>query len=115
MIPTLIIAAVLIVYAVYAIQKTRKRIKNGCCGGGGDERVILKVDPSKYQYHESFQVEGMHCDSCAARIESVFQSQDMLFGVIDLKKNRLHIYSKEPIDQSAIRTRVESLGYRIPS
>lgn len=115
MIPTLIIVALLILYAFYAIQKTRKRIKNGCCGGGGDERVIIKVDPSKYPYQESFQVEGMHCDSCAARIESVFQSQDTLVGVIDLKKNLLHIYSKEPIDQTAIRSRIETLGYRIPS
>lgn len=115
MIPTFIIAALLILYAVYAIQKTRKRVKNGCCGGGGDVRVPIKVDPSKYPYHETYEVKGMHCDNCAARIESIFQSDDTLVGVVDLKKQQLTIYSHAPIEKASIIYRVETLGYQIVS
>lgn len=115
MLPTIIIVALLVLYAVYAIQKTRKRVKNGCCGGGGNERQTIHIHPEDYQYHESFQIAGMHCDNCAARIEAVFQSDEHMAGIVDLKQNLLHIYSNQAIEKAYIAYRIETLGYRLIS
>ena len=48
---TIIILILLVLYIVFAFHRSRKRIKNGCCGGGGPVfRDSVQTD--QYAIHE---------------------------------------------------------------
>ena len=81
-----IILAILLVMVVLAVNSGRKHFEGsgGCCGGGGEERPHKKLEePAVGQ--RVLSVEGMHCESCQARIEKAI---DRLDGVVC--KTNLH-------------------------
>ena len=69
----LIVLVVLLVIVAWAVKESAKHLhgEGGCCGGGSCEHSAKpekkKLDgPVLHSY--DFEVEGMHCENCAAKV-----------------------------------------------
>ncbi len=112
---TIIICAVLILIALFAIRSYIKKLANGCCGAEGDG--IKKIKPSdtnksNYPFSKIVKIEGMTCKNCAARVENAFNSIDGFYASVNLKKNEADVLMKEEKDDASLRQIVRDAGYK---
>ena len=109
-----IILAILLVMVVMAMNSGRKHFKGsgGCCGGGGEERPHKKLEePAIGQ--RVLSVEGMHCESCQARIEKAIDRLDGLVCKTNLHKKTATVTYSQPVSDDTLKEIVEKLGYRV--
>lgn len=109
-----IILAILLVMVVLAVNSGRKHFKGsgGCCGGGGDERPHKKLEePAVGQ--RVLSVEGMHCESCQARIEKAIDRLDGVVCKTNLHKKTATVTFSQPVSDDTLKEIVEKLGYRV--
>lgn len=111
---TVLICAVLVVICVFGVRSYIKKLKSGCCGGGGDE--VKKVRPidgdvSHYNYSYKIGIDGMSCKNCARKVENAFNEREGFYAVVDLKQNNTMVRTKEPVSETELRRIVQSAGY----
>lgn len=109
-----IILAILLVMVVLAVNSGRKHFEGsgGCCGGGGEERPHKKLEePAVGQ--RVLSVEGMHCESCQARIEKAIDRLDGVVCKTNLRKKTATVTFSQPISDDTLKEIVEKLGYRV--
>jgi hypothetical protein len=109
-----IILAILLVMVVLAVNSGRKHFKGsgGCCGGGGEERPHKKLEePAVGQ--RVLSVEGMHCESCQARIEKAIDRLDGVVCKTSLHKKTATVIYSQPVSDDTLKEIVEKLGYRV--
>lgn len=109
-----IILAILLVMVVLAVNSGRKHFKGsgGCCGGGGEERPHKKLEePAIGQ--RVLSVEGMHCESCQARIEKAIDRLDGVVCKTNLHKKTATVTFSRPVSDDTLKEIVEKLGYRV--
>ena len=109
-----IILAILLVMIVLAVNSGRKHFKGsgGCCGGGGEERPHKKLEePAVGQ--RVLSVEGMHCESCQARIEKAIDRLDGVVCKTNLHKKTATVTFSQPVSDDTLKEIVEKLGYRV--
>ena len=109
-----IILAILLVMVVLAVNSGRKHFKGsgGCCGGGGEERPHKKLEePAVGQ--RVLSVEGMHCESCQARIEKAIDRLDGVVCKTNLHKKTATVTFGQPVSDDTLKEIVEKLGYRV--
>lgn len=95
---TIIICVVIAAICIFAVISYRKKLKNGCCGGGGDEVKHVKpqdTNVNDYDHVYRMDIEGMHCKNCAMRIENAFNEQPDCMAKVDLAGKFARIYTKE--------------------
>lgn len=109
----IIIVLVLLLLAAIALGPAIRHFKGkgGCCGGD-DYRTKRKKLP-RVLYTKTFQVEGMHCVHCKARVEEAVNDISGIAGSVNLKKATLTVSYAQAVDDSEIIARLERLGYRI--
>ena len=110
-----IIAAVLILFVVAAIRMVGTATgKRDCCSGAvkqggascGKKFAPARVedtDPAHYLYAAELGIGGMSCAHCVAAVE------------VTLAGGHALLRAKAPIDEDAVRARVEQAGYRLVS
>ena len=103
MMATIIILILLVLYIVFAFHRSRKRIKNGCCGGGGQT--------DQYAIHEQYHIRGMHCESCAASIEHRLNQMQDTAALVNLQKEVVDVYSNHPLNKEELFQAIQALGY----
>ena len=109
-----IMIAILLVMVVLAVNSGRKHFKGsgGCCGGGGEERPHKKLEePAVGQ--RVLSVEGMHCESCQARIEKAIDRLDGVACKTNLHKKTATVTFSQPVSDDTLKEIVEKLGYRV--
>lgn len=109
-----IILAILLVMIVLAVNSGRKHFEGsgGCCGGGGEERPHKKLEePAVGQ--RVLSVEGMHCESCQARIEKAIDRLDGVVCKTNLHKKTATVTFSQPVSDDTLKEIVEKLGYRV--
>ena len=109
-----IMIAILLVMVVLAVNSGRKHFKGsgGCCGGGGEERPHKKLEePAIGQ--RVLSVEGMHCESCQARIEKAIDRLDGVVCKTNLHKKTATVTFSQPVSDDTLKEIVEKLGYRV--
>lgn len=109
-----IILAILLVMVVLAVNSGRKHFKGSgcCCGGGGEERPHKKLEePAIGQ--RVLSVEGMHCESCQARIEKAIDRLDGVVCKTNLHKKTATVTFSQPVSDDTLKEIVEKLGYRV--
>lgn len=109
-----IILAILLVMVVLAVNSGRKHFKGsgGCCGGGGEERPHKKLEKSAIG-QRVLSVEGMHCESCQARIEKAIDRLDGVVCKTNLRKKTATVTFSQPVSDDTLKEIVEKLGYRV--
>ena len=104
-----IILAILLVMVVLAVNSGRKHFKGG---GGGEERPHKKLEePAVGQ--RVLSVEGMHCESCQARIEKAIDRLDGVVCKTNLHKKTATVTYSQPVSDDTLKEIVEKLGYRV--
>ena len=111
-ISTAVVCAIILAICVYAVISYRKKLKNGCCGGGGE----LKVKPadrnkSNYSYKTDVYIEGMTCGRCAERMENAFNRQEGFLAKVHLHKGCAEVWTKAVPDEKLLKNTVEKAGY----
>lgn len=109
-----IILAILLVMVVLAVNSGRKHFKGsgGCCGGGGEERPHKKLEEPAVG-RRVLSVEGMHCESCQARIEKAIDRLDGVVCKTNLHKKTATVTFSQPVSDDTLKEIVEKLGYRV--
>lgn len=111
-----IIIAALILIAVFAVRSYCKKLKQGCCGGGGDQTAKTGPedrDISHYPYTYRIGIEGMTCKNCEARMENALNRQDGYYAQISLKKKGGILRAKAPVSRDDVRVLTAKTGYTL--
>ena len=93
----ILVAALLIVYGVYAtVQKFRGKAKSSCCGTPEVKSVrrVDDTDESHYPYSYRIKVDGMKCSGCASNVEASFDNMDGVWARVNLGKKEAKVLSK---------------------
>lgn len=114
----LIVLVVLLVIVAWAVKESAKHLhgEGGCCGGGSCERSAKpekkKLDgPVLHSY--DFQVEGMHCEHCAAKVTSAINAIDGAAADVSLQKKHAHVDCDRDIAPATIIAAVAREGYAV--
>ena len=83
---TIIICAVLALICIYAVISYTKRLKNGCCGSGGEIKIKM-------------------------RVENAFNATGEFIAKVNLKSKCADVRSKNEADERRIAQIVERAGY----
>lgn len=114
--PTAIICIVLIVICVIAVRSYCKKLKNGCCGAGGD--AVKRIRPADkeaehYPYSCRIGIDGMTCKNCALRVENAFHEREGFYAQVHLKEHCAVVYMKTPVPEPELRQIVQRAGYSV--
>ena len=114
----LIVIVVLLVIVAWAVKESAKHLhgEGGCCGGGSCEHSAKsekkKLDgPVLHSY--DFQVEGMHCEHCAAKVTSAINAIDGAAADVSLQKKHAHVDCDRDIAPATIIAAVAREGYAV--
>lgn len=114
----LIVIVVLLVIVAWAVKESAKHLhgEGGCCGGGSCERSAKpekkKLDgPVLHSY--DFQVEGMHCEHCVAKVTSAINAIDGAAADVSLRKKHAHVDCDRDITPATIIAAVAREGYAV--
>lgn len=111
---TAVIIIVLVLICVVAVKGYIKRMKNGCCGAGGDEdkKIIVKDKNIKnYPYLINVKIGGMKCKNCKRRVENALNSEEGILAKVYLKDAYAEVRTKEIISEEKLRHIIERSGY----
>lgn len=115
---TIIICAILALICVFAVRSFIRKLKHGCCGGGGDEPERIRPedrDVSHYPYVYRIGIEGMSCKNCAVRIENAFHRQEGCYAKVSLKRKHAVVRMKRPGTEEELRHLIRRTGYEAVS
>lgn len=114
----LIVIAVLLVIVAWAVKESAKHLhgEGGCCGGGSCEHSAKpekkKLDgPVLHSY--DFQVEGMHCEHCVAKVSSAINAIDGAAADVSLWKKHAHVDCDRDVAPATIIAAVAREGYAV--
>lgn len=114
----LIVIVVLLVVVAWAVKESAKHMhgEGGCCGGGSCEHSAKpkkkKLEgPVLHSY--DFEVEGMHCAHCAAKVTSAINAIDGAAADVSLRKKHAHVDCDREIAPSTIIAAVAREGYAV--
>lgn len=111
---TVIVVAILVIICIYGVISYRKKLTEGCCGGGGDSVKKVKASDkniSHYPYTAVIGVEGMTCAKCQTRVENAFNAQDGMWGEVNLEKKQVTVHLKQKQDEQTLKALIEKAGY----
>ena len=113
-----ILAALLVVWAVYrTVQKARGKAKSSCCGGA--EMVTLKkvedTDESHYPYQYKLGIDGMMCSNCARTVENALNEMDGVWASVNLGRKEAKVLTKAPRTQADFAAPLLRHSYRVTS
>lgn len=108
-----IIVVILVIALVFGVRSMVKHFKRkgGCCGSADYKPKKKKL--SKVLYQKTFQVEGMHCEHCKARVEEVVNDIRGVSGSVNLKKGELTVSYAEEVEDELIKSKIERVGYKV--
>lgn len=110
-----IVIGILLIIVWRALVSAPKHFKGqgGCCGGGDDVIRERKRLQGKKIGEWTVQIEGMHCENCRNRVEQAINKLEGVVCRVNLRKKLATIEYSESVEETAIRSAIEALGYEI--
>ncbi len=114
----LIVLAVLLLIVFWAVKESVRHMRGegGCCGGGSCARSA-KVEKKKLEgsvlHSYDFQIEGMHCENCAAKVARAIDAIDGASAEVDLRQKRAHVDCDRDISPVTIIAAIARAGYAV--
>lgn len=110
---TVIICVILAVICVFALFSYRKKLKNGCCGGGDSEIKVRPADTDKSHYAHKVivYIDGMTCEHCKTHVENAFNRKGGCLAEVKLRKKCAEVWSEKSLTEDEIRETVNNSGY----
>ena len=113
-----LLAAVLVVWAVYrTVQKFRGKVKSSCCGGAEmvTPKKVEDTDESHYPYRYKLAIDGMMCSNCARTVENTLNEMDGVWASDNLGKKEAKVLTKTPRTQADFAAPLIRHSYRVTS
>ena len=111
-----ILAIVLIAFAVYStVRKMRGKAKSSCCGGPEVKTVkkVADTDESHYPHRYEVGIEGMHCSNCARAVENALHEKDGVWANVELGRNRAIVRTKQEMSESDFVEALQNTSYNV--
>ena len=111
-----ILAILLVVFAVYStIRKMRGKAKSSCCGGPEVKTVkkVADTDESHYPYRYEVGIEGMHCSNCARAVENALHETEGVWAIVELGRNRAIVRTKQEMTESDFTKALQNTTYNV--
>ena len=102
------------VFAFFVIKSYRKKLTQGCCGGGSDEKIqkgkVIDTDKRHYPFKTVLTVDGMVCSNCEQRVENALNVLSGTWAKADASSGSVTVLTKESPDTNELRSAVNSIG-----
>ncbi|XCP86875.1 heavy metal-associated domain-containing protein [Roseburia hominis] len=114
-----IVIAVLLVIAFFAVKSTMKHFKGegGCCGGGCSECGNAKMKHKKLEgdkiAEKVIRIEGMHCEHCKHAVEEEINKIDGASAKVNLRKNLAVVSMDRRIADDELYAAVARAGFQV--
>ena len=111
-----ILAILLIAFAVYStIRKMRGKAKSSCCGGPEVKtaKKVADTDESHYPYRYEVGIEGMHCSNCARAVENALHEKEGIWATVELGRNRAIVRAKQEMTESDFAKSLQNTAYKV--
>lgn len=114
----LIVIVVLMVIVAWAVKESVRHMhgEGGCCGGGSCERSA-KPEKKRLEgpvlHSYDFQIEGMHCENCAAKVTRAINAIDGAAADVSLRKKHAHVDCDRDLTPATIIAAVAREGYAV--
>lgn len=112
---TAVVLLVVVLIALYAVRGTirKARYGGGCCGDRTPATRVRVKDrnPSHYPFHYRLRIEGMHCGGCKTKVENALNSEEGVWGTVNLSEGTAEVGSKAERSEDAWREMVRKAGY----
>ena len=94
-----IIAALLVIYAIRGtIRKARGKARSSCCGGPEvKSHKVDDMDETHYPYTYDLSIDGMACSNCARTVENALNREKGLWARVNLSKKEAHVLARQPM------------------
>ena len=112
----ILIAAILIIYGVYAtVQKFRGKAKSSCCGTPEVKSVrkVEDTDESHYPYRYLLSVDGMKCSGCASNVENSLDNMDGVWALVNLGRKEAKVLSKKEYSEEDFVSALRKTSYKV--
>ena len=112
----IILAALLVVWAVYrTVQKFRGKAKSSCCGTpeAVTPHKVDDTDESHYPYRYILSIDGMKCSNCARTVENTLDEMDGVWARVNLGKKQANVLTKEPKSQLDFEESLRRTSYSL--
>lgn len=116
----IIVIAILLVIAFFAVKSTMKHFKGegGCCGGCSDcedaKPKKKKLKGAKIA-EKVIKIEGMHCEHCKRAVEEEINKIDGAAASVNLRKNIAVVSMEREIADEELKAAVERAGFQVIS
>ena len=113
---TFIVAAILVIAILFALQGSLKHMKGegGCCGGGSVPK-IKKQRLGSVSQTRRMKIEGMECENCRRKVENALNSLPQVNASVSLKNQEAVVKLGEAVPDEILKSTVEESGYRVIS
>ena len=111
---TIIICLIIAALMAAGVSGMHKRIASGCCGSSSASERRIRVkdrDLRHYPYCTTLAIRGMHCRSCAVRVENSLNAIDGVFADVSLRAGTAAVHMKRKIPEARLRQAVMGAGY----
>ena len=110
----LFLAAGILFAGFAAIHRMKKG--SSCCGGKEEtvrRKGVSDRNRAHYPYLAEARINLMTCDNCAARVENALNQEDGVWASVRIDTGKALIRSKQPVDETRIRSRIIQAGYGV--
>ena len=107
------IILVLVLIVSYALKRTLKHTKGGCCGGSNTIIVPDKKLTGVKLGEKVIDISGMSCEHCVTSVKKALNSIDGLSAQVSLNRHRAVVSYDREVSEDVIRQTVEKLGFQV--
>ncbi len=117
---TVVTVIIIAVILIFALKGSIKHIKDegDCCGGGSGskpKKVKEKHLENPVIGQAVLHIEGMTCEHCVSRIAEVLNNIDGVSAKVNLHKKAASVSYDRPVDEETLNAAVAKAGYRVVS
>ena len=110
-----LIIAILVLIVFFAFRGSVKHFKGegACCGGGSAYKEPDKKLSGPVIKTKVFKIDGMHCENCSNRVKRAVNRIDGVSAKVNLRKKEAKVTYEKEVDDAAIISAIEELGYGV--
>ena len=110
----IVLIVIIAVGMVFAIRKTFKTVRGGCCGGGGGDLKPMKKElDGKIVGKKLMHIDGMHSRNCEYCVQRALDRIDGVSSEVSYRRNQAVVKMDREVPDVKLSSAVENQGYHV--